>query len=60
MLRPADITAIPFGNGTRLLQCGGAGAKLPRSLVKLETNQFVTDTSHRVGIAFGLGFGRGF
>ncbi len=50
-----EIPSVPFGNRTRLLQCGGAHAKLPCSLVKLETKQLVTETAHLIGVTFRLG-----
>jgi len=56
----SEIATIPFGNWALLLQCGGAHAKLPRTLVLLEAKQLVTKLAHRVGIIFSLGNGGSF
>ena len=50
-----EIAAVPFGKRARLVQLGGASAKLPSSLVKIKPKQLVGASVHLLGIAVGLG-----
>ena len=46
-----EIAAVPFGKRARLVQLGGASAKLPSSLVKIKPKQLVGGSMHLLGIA---------
>jgi hypothetical protein len=54
----SEIAAVPFRKRARLVQLGGASAKLPSSLVKIKPKQLVGASMHLLGIASGLD-GRG-